>query len=333
MSQLEAYVRFRTRNHEEAYVYFLPFSVYQMVQYIWVRGSYDSSPFDRTINDYINVVAEKYPYWNRSRGADHFMVACHDWKSLNRTPDSMPSWENEKGKDWRLSSTSMVNTLQAPGESGFNYLIFHNSIRVLCNANTSEGFNPSKDVTLPEIYLPTGEMQPLGGPSPSQCPILAFFTGGGDHGPIRPILLKHWKNKTDDMQVYEYLPKDKSYDKMMKKSKYCLCPSGYEVASPRVDESLYTGCVPVLLKEGYVPPFSDVLNWDSFSISVPTSEIPNLKKILMGISQKRYLKLQKRGLQVRRHFVVNSPPKRFDVFHMLLHSIWLRRLNVRIHDH
>ncbi|KAK9126531.1 hypothetical protein Scep_015377 [Stephania cephalantha] len=279
MGQLEADNKFRTQNHEEAHVFFLPFSVYNMVQYIWERGSYDSSPFDRTINDYINVIAEKYPYWNRSRGADHSMVACHDW---------------------------------APSESRFNYLLFHNSIRVLCNANTSEGFKPSKDVTLPEIYLPYGKLKPLGGPSPYQRPILAFFAGGGNHGPIRPILIEHWKNKTEDMQVYEYLPKGMSYDEIMKKSRYCLCPSGYEVASPRIAESLYTGCVPVLLKEGYVPPFSDVLNWDSFSISVPTSEIPNLRKILMGISQKRYLKLQKRGLQVRRHFLVNSPPKRFD---------------------
>ncbi|KAK9153820.1 hypothetical protein Sjap_001300 [Stephania japonica] len=300
MGLLEVDDKFRTQNQEDAHVFFLPFSFYYMVQYIWERGSYDSSPFDRTINDYINVIAEKYPYWNRSRGADHSMVACHDW---------------------------------APGESRFNYLLFHNSIRVLCNANTSEGFKPSIDVTLPEIPLPYGRLKPLGGPSPSKRPILAFFAGGGNHGPIRPILLEHWKNKTDDMQVYEYLPEGMSYDEIMKKSKYCFCPSGYEVASPRIVESLYTGCVPVLLKEGYVAPFSDVLNWDSFSISVPTSEIPNLKKILMGISKKRYLKLQKRGLQVRRHFMVNSPPKRFDVFHMLLHSIWLRRLNVRIHDH
>jgi hypothetical protein len=55
-------------------------------------------------------------------------------------------------------------------------------------------------------------------------------------------------------------------------------------------------------------------------------------KKLATISPRQYIRMQRRVLQVRRHFEVNSPPKRFDVFHMILHSIWLRRLNVGIHD-
>lgn len=209
--------------------------------------------------------------------------------------------------------------------------LYSNSIRVLCNANTSEGFNPSKDVSLPEMNLKTGETTGIiGGPSASKRPILAFFAGGL-HGPIRPVLLEHWKGKDADVQVYEYLPKGMSYYDMMKKSKFCICPSGYEVASPRVVEAIYLECVPVIISEGYILPFSDVLNWKSFSVFVPVSDIPNLKNILMGISQRQYIRMQRRVKMVQKHFVVSSPPKRFDVYHMILHSIWLRRLNVRIH--
>lgn len=212
--------------------------------------------------------------------------------------------------------------------------LYKNSIRALCNANTSEGFNPSKDVSFPEVNLRTGGLRGLiGGPSPSHRPILAFFAGGL-HGPIRPILLEHWENRNDlEMRIHQYLPRKVSYLDMMKKSKFCVCPSGYEVASPRVVEAIYTGCVPVLISDHYVPPFSDVLNWKSFSVEVPVSEIPNLKRILAGISPRQYIRMQRRVVQVRRHFEVNSPPKRFDVFHMILHSVWLRRLNVRVHDH
>lgn len=223
-------------------------------------------------------------------------------------------------------------SLQGPRSSSFVPHLFSKSIRVLCNANTSEGFNPSKDVSFPEIHLRTGEIKGLiGGISPARRPILAFFAGRL-HGHIRYLLLEQWKEKDQDVQVYDQLPNGGSYDLMLKKSKYCLCPSGYEVASPRVVEAIYAECVPVLISDGYVPPFSDVLNWKSFSVQVKVGDIPNIKRILMGISQTHYLRMHRRVKQVQNHFVANGPPKRFDVFHMILHSIWLRRLNFRLGD-
>lgn len=145
-------------------------------------------------------------------------------------------------------------------------------------------------------------------------------------------MLEHWENKDEEMKVHQYLPRGVSYYDMLRNSKFCVCPSGYEVASPRIVEALYTGCVPVLISDNYVPPFSDVLNWKSFSVEVSVKDIPNLKTILTSISRRQYIRMQRRGVQVRRHFEVNNPPKRYDVFNMILHSVWLRRLNVRVRE-
>ncbi|RZC70608.1 hypothetical protein C5167_033770 [Papaver somniferum] len=297
--QMDMQGRFRTGDPDKAHVYFLPFSIAMMVRFVYVPNSHDITPIKKAVVDYVNVIGSRYPFWNRSLGADHFMLSCHDW---------------------------------GPMTSRYVPHMFNNSIRALCNANTSEGFRPSKDVSIPEINLRTGDTKGwLGGPSPSHRPILAFFAGGL-HGPVRPILLDHWFNKDDDIRVYKYLPKHMSYQDMMKKTKFCICPSGYEVASPRIVEAFYAGCVPVLINDYYALPFGDVLNWRSFSVVVPVNEIPSLKKILTSISQRRYIKMQQRGLKIRRHFEVNSPPERFDVFHMILHSIWLRRLNIQVAD-
>ncbi|XP_058786444.1 probable glycosyltransferase At3g07620 [Vicia villosa] len=301
INEMEKGRYYRTYDPNEAFVYFLPFSVVMMIEYLYVRGTYDRTPFGLCVKDYIQIISHKYPFWNQSQGHDHFMLSCHDW---------------------------------GPSVSAYVDNLFNKSIRVLCNANTSEGFKPEKDVPFPEMNLRTGHLTNLvvQGYPPSHRTILAFFAGHW-HGNIRYLLLNAWKNKDKDVQVFDELPDEESYQTKLRSSKFCLCPSGYEVASPRIVEAIFAECVPVLISNSYVPPFSDVLNWKSFSVQIDVKEIPNIKKILMGISQRRYLMMQRRVKQVQRHFVPNEPPKRFDIFHMTIHSIWLRRLNIRIHDY
>lgn len=74
--------RFRTRDPDQAHVYFLPFSIVSIVHYVYIVDSHDWSLMKNTALDYVNVIAHKYPYWNRSLGADHFMLACHDWVKI-----------------------------------------------------------------------------------------------------------------------------------------------------------------------------------------------------------------------------------------------------------
>ena len=74
--------RFRTNDPNKAHVFFLPLSVVMLVRFVYVRDSHDFTPLRRTVADYVNVIGTKYPFWNRTLGADHFMLSCHDWVSI-----------------------------------------------------------------------------------------------------------------------------------------------------------------------------------------------------------------------------------------------------------
>ncbi|KAK1275064.1 putative glycosyltransferase [Acorus gramineus] len=276
---------------EEANVFFLPFSITNILRYVYRPFIASVIPLQTCTTDYVKLILNKHPYWNRSDGADHFMVACHDW---------------------------------GPYVSYGNPKLFKNFIRIMCNANSSEGFHPDRDATLPEVNIHDGRLSPPDEEEepPPKRPILAFFAGG-EHGHIRTVLLRHWKDKDEEVQVHEYLPKGVNYHATMRKARY-------EVASPRIDESLYAGCVPVILSRNFVLPLSDVLDWSKFSVSIPVERIPDIKAILQSITDEEYARLRSGLMQARKHFVLNRPAKSYDVIHMVLHSLWLRRLNVRL---
>ncbi|CAN0918592.1 Probable glycosyltransferase At5g20260 [Linum grandiflorum] len=292
---------FQANFPEEAHMFYLPFSVASIVHYIYIpilsQKDYDRDRLYRIVTDYVNVVAHKYRFWNRSTGADHFMLSCHDW---------------------------------GPEVSTANPQRYSEFIRVLCNANTSEGFKPSRDASLPEVYLEHGRLNPLHvGQDSSNRTILAFFAGG-IHGYIRQIMFEHWKENDDQVQVFEKLPKRSSYNTKMGQSKFCLCPSGYEVASPRIVEAINQGCIPVLISKNYSLPFAEVLDWDKFTVTIPVERIGDIKNVLEGISEQKYLEMYERVKSVRRHFVLNRPAKPYDLLHMVIHSLWLRRLNIKL---
>ncbi|KAI3775426.1 hypothetical protein L1987_50002 [Smallanthus sonchifolius] len=186
------------RHPDEAHAFFIPISITNIIYYLFKPD--EAIGFKQRIQaiveDYIGVIAERYPYWNHSNGADHFFVSCHDW---------------------------------GPSISLGNPKLFKNFIRVLCNANSSEGFIPIRDVSMSEI-----------------------------NGP------------------FDNIPQ--------------------------------------------------------FSVQIPVDKIPEIKRILQKIPFSKYLEMQKKVIEVQRHFIVNLPAKHFDVLHMILHSVWLRRLNVQLNS-
>ncbi|KAK9678842.1 hypothetical protein RND81_11G236300 [Saponaria officinalis] len=108
--------RFRTDDPDQAHLFFIPISCHKM------RGkgtSYENMTV--IVKDYVEGLIAKYPYWNRTLGADHFFVTCHDVGV--RATEGLP-------------------------------LLVKNSIRVVCSPSYNVDFIPHKDVALPQVLQP-----------------------------------------------------------------------------------------------------------------------------------------------------------------------------------
>ncbi|XP_045799443.1 probable glycosyltransferase At5g03795 [Trifolium pratense] len=294
MRLMEVDKQFVTKDAKKAHLFYIPFSSRMLEETLYVANSHTFRNLRQYLNNYVDTIAAKHSFWNRTGGADHFFVACHDWAPMET--------------DQRMA----------------------NCLRSLCNADVKEGFVFGKDTSLPETYVRNAQnpTRGLGGKRISSRKTLAFYAGG-IHGYVRPILLQHWENKDPDMKIFGILPHSKgnrNYIQYMKSSKYCICPKGYEVNSPRVVEAIVYECVPVIISDNFVPPFLEVLNWESFAVFVLEKDIPNLKSILLSIPRKRYLQMQMRVRKVQQHFLWHRSPVKYDIFHMILHSIWYNRV-------
>ncbi|KAK4727015.1 hypothetical protein R3W88_031932 [Solanum pinnatisectum] len=278
---------FITTDPKEADLFYLPFSITNMRndKRVGVGGIQDF------VKEYIVEISEKYPYWNRSGGADHFYVACH---SIGRSA-------MEKAIHVKL-----------------------NAIQVVCSSSYFlSGYLPHKDASIPQIW-------PRKGPSPTNAPSqrkkLAFFAGAMNSR-VRENLVKTWNN---DSEIMVYRGRMKTpYSEALLDSKYCIHAKGFEINTARIGDALYYGCVPVILADHYDLPYADILNWESFSVIVSSLDIPKLKLILQAIEYHHYVKLQNNVMQVKKHFQWNSFSKDFDIFHMTMYELWIRRSHLR----
>uniref|UniRef100_A0A6M2EXE1 Exostosin GT47 domain-containing protein n=1 Tax=Populus davidiana TaxID=266767 RepID=A0A6M2EXE1_9ROSI len=279
--------RFQTQDPDQAHLFFIPISCHKM------RGkgiSYENMTI--IVDNYVESLKSKYPYWNRTLGADHFFVTCHD--------------------------------VGVRATEGVPFLI-KNAIRVVCSPSYDVGFIPHKDVALPQVLQPFA--LPAGGNDVEKRTTLGFWAGHRNSR-IRVILARVWENDTELDISNNRINRATGhlvYQKRFYGSKYCICPGGSQVNSARIADSIHYGCIPVILSNYYDLPFNDILDWHKFSVILKEQDVYRLKQILKDIPDNKFVSLHKNLVKVQKHFQWNSPPVKYDAFHMVMYDLWLRR--------
>ena len=150
-------------------------------------------------------------------------------------------------------------------------------------------------------------------PNPAQQKqFFCSFIGSVTH-PIREKMISCLKGKNDYVLSYQnWTPSVQSkqfehFKTVTENSVFCLCPRGYGKSSFRLYEAMQLGAIPVYISDHHYLPWTDELDWNSFSVLVKENEIQNIDQILKSISQQEIISKQNKINELyKKYFNLNG---------------------------
>ncbi|CAH1986437.1 unnamed protein product [Acanthoscelides obtectus] len=82
------------------------------------------------------------------------------------------------------------------------------------------------------------------------------------------------------------------YPQVLRESLFCLVVRGERMGQMVLLEAMAANCIPVIVMDGHVMPFSNVLDWKHFAVFIMEGHINTLMDVLNGISEKRIRQMQ-----------------------------------------
>jgi len=127
--------------------------------------------------------------------------------------------------------------------------------------------------------------------------LLASFIGNIGIHPLRQKL-KEAMAAHDDVVFkqgeYRKAEDVMEFEKLMRRSKFALCPRGFGTTSFRLSEAMEFGCIPVYVSDVFSLPFANLIDAKDYCVLVKESEIATLHERLLAIPQEEVDRLRAR---------------------------------------
>jgi len=112
---------------------------------------------------------------------------------------------------------------------------------------------------------------------------------------------KNWERNCENKDCLDKCEADNAnydhweYEQLIHDSTFCLVPRGRRLGSFRFIETMQQACVPVVLANGWVLPFSEIIDWDRALIDWDERLLIELRNHLVDISPSKIFKMRQQG--------------------------------------
>ncbi|XP_060228031.1 exostosin-2 isoform X1 [Meriones unguiculatus] len=83
------------------------------------------------------------------------------------------------------------------------------------------------------------------------------------------------------------------YPQVLQEAIFCVVLRGARLGQAVLSDVLQAGCVPVIIADSYILPFSEVLDWKRASVVIPEDKIADMYSILQDIPQRQIEEMQR----------------------------------------
>lgn len=219
----------------------------------------------------MKAVVNDFPFFNRSGGADHFIVYGLDNGPFCAGGHSMP-WSPHVFPIMKL-----LENVSIIGNNGYNHgetkwsVHFETNHAEFMKNNFRACYRTGLDITVPQIHEFT-QMESLVG---SKREFDVFFQGGMSSNGyecspgVRENLDKLFQSLQSQHHTAES-PLISWQSGSMESAFFALCPAGNACWSMRLYDALFKNTIPVILADGIVEPFERFLDWRQFTVKYKT---------------------------------------------------------------
>ncbi|XP_048767289.2 exostosin-2-like [Ostrea edulis] len=85
------------------------------------------------------------------------------------------------------------------------------------------------------------------------------------------------------------------YPDILQESKFCMVLRSARLGHTALGDALMTGCVPVIVADGYILPFSEVLDWKRAAVVIREDDLKDVVEVLKSYSMERIYQMRRQA--------------------------------------